>query len=126
MGWVVFICSLTLNCLFADYLFLAYFSIFFFLPFSAIPLLPPPPPSLLSLSLQVETHFEDFVDDQFDFHSYCLRKGTLRSYSSALLMTDTLPHHVAYQRALCGLVATYVELHDMGHKERVAIAKVHV
>eukprot|EP00613_Pedinella_sp_CCMP2098_P071573 CAMPEP_0171911540 /NCGR_PEP_ID=MMETSP0993-20121228/10359_1 /TAXON_ID=483369 /ORGANISM="non described non described, Strain CCMP2098" /LENGTH=1206 /DNA_ID=CAMNT_0012545077 /DNA_START=28 /DNA_END=3644 /DNA_ORIENTATION=+ len=73
--------------------------------------------------LQVETHFEDFVDDQFDFHSYCLRKGTLRSYSSALLMTDTLPHHVAYQRALCGLVATYVELHDMGHKERVAIAK---
>lgn len=25
-------------------------------------------------ALAVHTHFEDFVEDQFDFHSYCMRK----------------------------------------------------
>ena len=25
-------------------------------------------------------HFTDIVDDQFDFHSYCMRKMTLRPY----------------------------------------------
>lgn len=25
-------------------------------------------------------HFEDFKEDQFDFHQYCLRRMTLRSY----------------------------------------------
>lgn len=38
----------------------------------------------------VEKHFDDFVDDQFDFHSYCLRRTTLRSYVACLRMTDTL------------------------------------
>ena len=27
----------------------------------------------------VEKHFSDFVEDQFDFHTYCVRKMTLRS-----------------------------------------------
>ena len=29
---------------------------------------------------QIAKHFDDFMDDQFDFHTYCLRKMTLRSY----------------------------------------------
>lgn len=29
----------------------------------------------------ISKHFDDFVEDQFDFHSYCLRKLTLRSYT---------------------------------------------
>ena len=29
---------------------------------------------------QIEKHFIDIYDDQFDFHSYCLRKMTLRAY----------------------------------------------
>jgi peptide alpha-N-acetyltransferase len=28
----------------------------------------------------VEKFFADIFDDQFDFHTYCLRKTTLRSY----------------------------------------------
>lgn len=28
----------------------------------------------------VESHFLQYVDDQFDFHSYCFRKMTLRAY----------------------------------------------
>lgn len=27
-------------------------------------------------ALAVHTHFEDFVEDQFDFHTYCMRKVT--------------------------------------------------
>ncbi len=38
--------------------------------------------------LAVEKHFEDFVEDQFDFHSYCVRKMTLRSYVEMLRMED--------------------------------------
>eukprot|EP00752_Nemacystus_decipiens_P006712 g6035.t1 len=34
----------------------------------------------------VHTHFEDFVEDQFDFHTYCMRKVTLRSYLGMLRM----------------------------------------
>lgn len=40
-------------------------------------------------AMAVHTHFEDFVEDQFDFHTYCMRKvmeGTWQQpqrYSSA-------------------------------------------
>ena len=30
--------------------------------------------------LAVEKHYADIIEDQFDFHSYCLRKMALRSY----------------------------------------------
>lgn len=32
----------------------------------------------------VEKHFADFAEDQFDFHGYCVRKGTLRAYVDVL------------------------------------------
>lgn len=52
----------------------------------------------------MEKHFVDFIDDQFDFHSYCIRKMTLRAYVAALQLSETIGHHVAYQRACCGAV----------------------
>ena len=33
-------------------------------------------------------HFDDFLDDQFDFHSYCVRKMTLRAYVNMIRMED--------------------------------------
>ncbi|KAJ1638462.1 NMDA receptor-regulated protein 1-domain-containing protein [Pavlovales sp. CCMP2436] len=36
--------------------------------------------------LAVDKHFVDIVEDQFDFHTYCLRKMTLRSYVQLLRM----------------------------------------
>ena len=32
---------------------------------------------LLSFPLK---HFVDIIEDQFDFHTYCMRKMTLRAY----------------------------------------------
>lgn len=34
--------------------------------------------------LAVEKHYADITEDQFDFHSYCLRKMTLRAYIEML------------------------------------------
>ena len=34
---------------------------------------------------QMERHFVEMYDDQFDFHSYCTRKMTLRAYVKYVL-----------------------------------------
>jgi hypothetical protein len=46
----------------------------------------------------VAKHFGDFSEDQFDFHSYCVRKMTLRSYLGLLRLEDRLQHHPFYMR----------------------------
>ncbi|KAF9157176.1 N-alpha-acetyltransferase 16, NatA auxiliary subunit [Mortierella sp. AD010] len=61
---------------------------------------------------QVEKHFNDFTEDQFDFHMYCLRKMTLRAYVSLLKLEDQLRSHQYYVRAVEGAVRGYVQLFD--------------
>ncbi|KAF2323305.1 hypothetical protein GH714_034540 [Hevea brasiliensis] len=39
--------------------------------------------------LAVEKHYADITEDQFDFHSYCLRKMTLRAYVAMLKFQDS-------------------------------------
>lgn len=29
---------------------------------------------------EIEKHFDEITEDQFDFHTYCMRKMTLRAY----------------------------------------------
>ncbi len=41
----------------------------------------------------VNTHFTDMIEDQFDFHTYCLRKMTLRAYIELLRCEDTIYKH---------------------------------
>lgn len=48
--------------------------------------------------LGVSKHFEDFVEDQFDFHGYCIRKMTLRSYIELLRMEDTLYGELSFSK----------------------------
>jgi hypothetical protein len=40
--------------------------------------------------LAISKHFADFQEDQFDFHSYCMRQMTLRSYVKMLRMEDRI------------------------------------
>ena len=44
----------------------------------------PPIAQALKMLLAVVRHFGDFAEDQFDFHSYCVRKMTLRAYVAML------------------------------------------
>jgi len=62
--------------------------------------------------LAVEKHFNDFIDDQFDFHTYCLRKMTLRAYVSILQMNDRIQSHKFFHRAAVGAVKCYLAVFD--------------
>lgn len=60
----------------------------------------------------VEKHINDFVDDQFDFHTYCIRKMTLRAYVQMLRLCDTIYSQPAFVQAAHGAIQCYVELAD--------------
>ncbi|KAL7330184.1 hypothetical protein PS15p_205159 [Mucor circinelloides] len=68
----------------------------------------------------LEKFYIDYFDDQFDFHSYCLRKLTLRAYVSALRWEDKLRAHPFYLKAAKGAVEAYLALADKP-KENVEI-----
>ncbi|KAG2204981.1 hypothetical protein INT47_002605 [Mucor saturninus] len=60
----------------------------------------------------LEKFYVDYFDDQFDFHTYCLRKLTLRSYVDTLRWEDKLRAHPFYLKAAKGAVQAYLALAD--------------
>ncbi|TKY48130.1 N-alpha-acetyltransferase 15, NatA auxiliary subunit [Spatholobus suberectus] len=62
--------------------------------------------------LGVEKHYADITEDQFDFHSYCLRKMTLRTYVEMLKFQDQLHSHAYFHKAAAGAIRCYIKLHD--------------
>lgn len=65
-----------------------------------------------SIKVAVIKHYEDFHEDQFDFHMYCIRKVTLRSYCKLLKFEDELwglPH---YGRAAEEVIKLHLHLYD--------------
>jgi N-alpha-acetyltransferase 15/16, NatA auxiliary subunit len=70
--------------------------------------------------MAVERHFDDIIEDQFDFHTYCLRKVTLRAYIATLRMEDDVRSHRYYERAATGAVRCLLLLEDMSDGERQA------
>lgn len=61
----------------------------------------------------IEKHFMDFEEDQFDFHSFSLRKATLRAYVDMLSMVDTVYTHKFFQRAARGAMRTLFSIIDV-------------
>jgi hypothetical protein len=57
-------------------------------------------------------HFEEFREDQYDFHGYCLRKLTLRAYVDMLHMEDGIYGSQAFRDAAVGAIQCYLALHD--------------
>lgn len=68
--------------------------------------------------LKVASHFEDFVEDQFDFHGYCIRKQTMRAYVDMLRFEDGLYRQPAYAKATAGAVKAYLALSDDSLEKR--------
>ncbi|CAM6079648.1 unnamed protein product [Sphagnum tenellum] len=62
--------------------------------------------------LAVEKHYNDMVEDQFDFHTYCLRKMTLRAYIRMLRFQDHLHSHHFFCRAAGAAIRCYIKLYD--------------
>ncbi|KAL2926915.1 N-terminal acetyltransferase A complex auxiliary subunit NAA15 [Bienertia sinuspersici] len=66
--------------------------------------------------LAVEKHYADITEDQFDFHSYCLRKMTLRTYVEMLKFQDRLHSHSYFHKAASGAIRCYIKLFDAPSK----------
>ena len=56
--------------------------------------------------------FETWTDDQFDFHSFSLRKGMVRAYVDMIRWEDKLREHPFFTRAALSAIRIYYMLHD--------------
>ncbi|CAJ0941038.1 unnamed protein product, partial [Mesorhabditis belari] len=61
---------------------------------------------------QIEQHFVNITDDQFDFHTYCLRKSTLCSYINLLRLEDRLRNNEWYYQAAKCAAKIYLRMLD--------------
>lgn len=62
--------------------------------------------------------FKIYYGDQFDFHSYCMRKGTPRDYIDTLKWEDKLHATPIFIRAVRGLSELYWEIHELNKIEK--------
>ncbi|ORZ08448.1 NMDA receptor-regulated protein 1-domain-containing protein [Absidia repens] len=56
--------------------------------------------------------YDDYFEDQFDFHAYCLGKATLRAYVDMLRSEDRMRGHPYYAKAAKGAVEVYLAMAD--------------
>jgi peptide alpha-N-acetyltransferase len=56
--------------------------------------------------------FDVWQEDQFDFHSFSLRKGQIRAYVDMMKWEDHLREHPFYSRAALSAVDIYLKIHD--------------
>ncbi|XP_005102206.1 N-alpha-acetyltransferase 15, NatA auxiliary subunit [Aplysia californica] len=61
---------------------------------------------------EIDRHFTEIIEDQFDFHTYCMRKMTLRSYVGLLRLEDALRSHPFYSRVAFLAVEIYLHLSE--------------
>ncbi|KAG5890001.1 hypothetical protein JTB14_032624 [Gonioctena quinquepunctata] len=69
---------------------------------------------------EVDRHFSEIIEDQFDFHTYCMRKMTLRSYVGLLRLEDVLRGHPFYFKAAKCAIEVYLHLFDEPLKDENA------
>lgn len=56
--------------------------------------------------------FDVWQEDQFDFHSFSLRKGQIRAYVEMMRWEDHLRAHPFYIRAALSAIKVYLKIHD--------------
>ncbi|GAB6026014.1 N-alpha-acetyltransferase 15, NatA auxiliary subunit [Chamberlinius hualienensis] len=61
---------------------------------------------------EIDRHFTEIIEDQFDFHTYCMRRMTLRSYIGLLRLEDVLRNHPFYFKAAKCAIEVYLTIHD--------------
>ena len=62
--------------------------------------------------VHVIKHYEDYHEDQFDFHAYCIRKVTLRSYCEMLKFEDEIWGLPFYRHAAEEVIKIYLKIID--------------
>ena len=71
---------------------------------------------------EIDRHFTEIIEDQFDFHTYCMRKMTLKSYVGLLRLEDELRSHRFYEKCATVAIETLLHLYekplqDSGHSD---------
>ena len=56
--------------------------------------------------------FDVWQEDQFDFHSFSLRKGQIRAYVEMMRWEDHLREHPFYTCAALSAIDVYIKIHD--------------
>lgn len=69
---------------------------------------------------QTEKIFEDHWDDQLDFHSYCMRKFTLRDYVDMCRWEDGIRGHDAYVESALRAANIYLHVYDEAARAKAA------
>lgn len=64
--------------------------------------------------------FNVFYNDQFDFHFYCLRKGTVRDYMKFLAWEDNIHATPIFVRVIKGLTNIYWEIYEQQQKNKAS------
>ncbi|ORY57440.1 NMDA receptor-regulated protein 1-domain-containing protein [Pseudomassariella vexata] len=59
--------------------------------------------------------FDVWQEDQFDFHSFSLRKGQIRAYVDMVRWEDHVREHPFYSRAALDAVNLYISMHNNKH-----------
>ena len=59
--------------------------------------------------------FEIWQEDQFDFHTFSLRKGQIRAYIDMIRWEDNLREHPFFSKAAILAASTYVRMYDHPH-----------
>ncbi|TMW46258.1 hypothetical protein DOY81_008658 [Sarcophaga bullata] len=73
---------------------------------------------------EVDRHFSEIIEDQFDFHTYCMRKMTMRAYVGLLRLEDVLRQHPFYFKAAKCAIEVYIRLHDKPQKSEETIEEI--
>merc|ERR1719346_831732 len=61
---------------------------------------------------EIDRHFSEIIEDQFDFHTYCMRKMTLKAYMDLLRLENKLRSHKFYEKIAGVAINTYIRLFD--------------
>merc|ERR1719209_874085 len=61
---------------------------------------------------EIDRHFTEIIEDQFDFHTYCMRKMTLKAYVDLLRLENKLRSHKFYEKVAGVAIKTYIRLFD--------------
>ncbi|TQS38300.1 hypothetical protein Golomagni_01199 [Golovinomyces magnicellulatus] len=62
--------------------------------------------------------FDVWYEDQFDFHSFSLRKGQIRAYVDMIKWENNLREHPYYTRAAISAINVYISLYDKPLQDR--------
>lgn len=71
----------------------------------------------LKCNFAIQQHFAEITEDQFDFHTYCLRKMTLRSYIELLRLEDVLRSHRFFKKTATCAINVFIRLYDKPLKD---------